>query len=143
MDTGYDGIQGFSCHLGNRVSETSTPQGGQSPRGRPRTPPEPQRQFKQLKVYDETPAGRPLPTLQQIRQANLRKIFEEEGVDTPSDICWSPHHDYRNCTKEAYRESQDVRQSPAKGRGSGASAQIVTSLTQVYVLVHGVIDWDI
>ena len=118
-DTGYDGIQGFPSHLRNRVSETSTPQGGQSPRGGPRTPPEPQRQFKQLKVYDETPAGRPLPTLQQIRQANLRKIFEEEGVDTPCDICGSPHHDYRNCTKEAYRESQDVRQSPAKGRGSG------------------------
>ena len=118
-DTGYDGIQGFSSHLRNRVSKTSTPQGGQSPRGRPRTPPEPQRQFKQLKVYDETPAGRPLPTLQQIRQANLRKIFEEEGVDTPCDICGSPHHDYRNCTKEAYQESQDVRQSPAKGSGTG------------------------
>ena len=118
-DTGYDGIQGFSSRLRNRVSETSTPQGGQSPRGGPRTPPEPQRQFKQLKIYDETPAGRRLPTLQQIRQANLRKIFEEEGVDMPCDICGSPHHDYRNCTKEAYRESQDVRQSPAKGRGSG------------------------
>ena len=139
-DTGYDGIRGFSSHLRNKVSETSTPQGGQSPRGRPRTPPEPQRQFKQLKVYDETPSGRPLPTLQQIRQANLRKIFEEEGVDMPCDICGDPSHDYRNCTKEAYRESQDVRQSSAKGRVLGASAQIVISLTQVYVLVHGVID---
>ena len=118
-DTGYDGVQGFSSHLRNRVSETSTPQGGQSPRGRPRTPPEPQRQFKQLKVYDEMPAGRPLPTLQQIRQANLQKIFEEEGVDTPCDICGDPCHDYRNCTKEAYRESQDVRQSPVMGRDSG------------------------
>ena len=96
-----------------------------------------------MKVYDETPAGRPLPTLQQIRQANLQKLFEEEGVDMPCDICGSPHHDYRNCTKEAYWESQDVRQSPAKGRGSGASAQIVTSPTQVYVLVHGVTDRDI
>ena len=118
-DTSYDGIQGFSSRLRKRVSETSTPQGGQSPRGRPRTPPEPQRQFKQLKVYDETPAGRPLPTLQQVRQANLRKIFEEEGVDTPCDICGDPHHDFRNCTKEAYRESQDVRQSHVMGRGSG------------------------
>ena len=72
-DTGYDGIQGFASRLRNRVSETSTPQSGQSPKGRPKTPPEPQRQFKQLKVYDETPTGRPLPTLQQIRQANLRK----------------------------------------------------------------------
>ena len=61
-------------------------------------------------MYDETPTGRPLPTLQQIRQANLRKIFEEEGADTPCDICGDPHHDYRNCTKEAYLESQDVRQ---------------------------------
>ena len=117
-DTGYDGIQGFASRLRNRVSETSTPQSGQSPKGRPKTPPEPQRQFKQLKVYDETPTGRPLPTLQQIRQANLPKILEEEGVDMPCDICGSPHHDYRNCTKEAYRESQDVRQSFAKGRDS-------------------------
>ena len=62
-DTRYDGIQDFPSHLKNRVSETSTPQGGQSPRGRPRTPPEPQRQFKQLKIYDETPTGRPLPML--------------------------------------------------------------------------------
>ena len=117
--TRYDGIPGFPSQLKNRVSETSTPLGGQSPRGRPRTPPEPQIQFKQLKVYDETPSGRPLPTLQQIRQGNLRKIFEEEGVDTPCDICGDPHRDYRNCTKEAYRESQDVRQSPVSERGPG------------------------
>ena len=63
-----------------------------------------------MKVYDETPAGRPLPTLQQIRQANLCKIFEEEGAEVPCDICRDPHHDFRNCTKEAYLESQDVRQ---------------------------------
>ena len=118
-DTGYDGIKGFSSHLKGRVSETSTPQGGQSPRGRPKSPPQPQREFKQLRVYDETPSGRPLPTLQQIRQANLRKILEEEGVDTPCDICGDPTHDYRNCTKEAYRESQDVRQSPVVGRDPG------------------------
>ena len=30
----------------------------------------------------------------------------------PCDICGDPGHDYRNCTKEAYCESQDVRQSP-------------------------------
>ena len=40
-------------------------------------------------------------------------------MDTPCDICGDPHHDYRNCTKEAYRESQDVRQSPVSERGSG------------------------
>ena len=54
-DTRYDEIQGFPSHLRNRVSETCTPQGGQSPRGRPRTPPEPQRQFKQLKVMMRLP----------------------------------------------------------------------------------------
>ena len=53
-DTRYDGIRGFSNHLRNRVSEPSTPQRGQSPRGRTRTPPQPQRVYKQLKVYDET-----------------------------------------------------------------------------------------
>ena len=107
-DTRYNGIQGFLSHLKNRVSEPSTPQGGQSPKGRPQNTPEPQRHYKQLKVYDETPSGRPLPTLQQIRQANLRKIFEEEGVDTSCDICGDPRHDYRNCTREGYFESQDI-----------------------------------
>ena len=67
-------------------------------------------------MYDETPTGRPLPTLQQIRQANLRKIFEEEGAETPCDICGDPRHDYRNCSKEAYPESQDVRLDPEMGR---------------------------
>ena len=108
-DTRYDGISIFPSRLKNRVSEPSTPQRGHSPRGRPQTPPEPQRCYKELKVYDETPAGRHLPTLQQIGQANLRKIFEEEGAETPCDICGDPRNDYRNCTKEAYLESQDVR----------------------------------
>ena len=30
----------------------------------------------------------------------------------PCDICGDPSHDYRNCTKEAYLESQDVRRDP-------------------------------
>ena len=72
-----------------------------------------------MKVYDETPTGRPLPTLQQIRQANLRKIFEEEGAEAPCDICGDPTHDYRKCTKEAYRESQDVRQDVGMAQDSG------------------------
>ena len=101
----------------NRVSEPGTPQGGQSPRGGLKTTPELQRNYKQLKVYDKTPSGRPLPTLQQIRRANLRKIFEEEDVDTPCDICGDPQHDYRNCTQEAYFKSQDVRQDLVPGGG--------------------------
>ena len=90
-DTRYDGIQGFPSHLKNRVSEPGTPQGTQSPRGGLKTSPEPQRQYKQLKVYDKTPSGRPLPTLQQIRQANLRKFFEEEGVDTTVTYVGTPN----------------------------------------------------
>ena len=95
-------------HLKNRISEPGTPQRDQSPWGGLKTPPEPQRQFKQLKVYNETPQGRPLLTLQQIRQVNLRKIFEEEGADPPCNICRDPKHDYRHCTNEAYLESQDI-----------------------------------
>ena len=37
---------------------------------------------RQLLIYDETPAGRPLPTLRDIRQANLRRVLEEEGAAT-------------------------------------------------------------
>ena len=74
-------------------------------------------------------------------RANLRKIFEEEGVDTPCDICGDPSHDYRNCTKEAYRESQDVSRALLWEEIPGADAQIVTFLIQAYVLVHGVINW--
>ena len=103
----------------NRVSEPSTPKRGHSPRGEPKTPPKPQRHYKHLKVYDETPVGRPLPTLQQIRQVNLRKIFEEEGAEVPCDICGDPWHDYRNCTREAYLESQDVRQELIEERVVG------------------------
>ena len=76
-DTGYDGIQGFASHLRNRVSETSTPQSGQSPKGRPKTPPEPQRQFKQLKVYDETPTGRPLPTHNKLGRQTCEKSLKK------------------------------------------------------------------
>ena len=47
-DPRYDGIQGFPSRLQNRVSEPSTPQRGQSPRGGPKTPPELQRYHKQL-----------------------------------------------------------------------------------------------
>ena len=76
--------------------------------------PKPQRE---LKVYDETPAGRPLPTLREIRQANLRKVLEEEGVDTPCDICGGKDHDYRRCPKGAYLESQDLQTSSSpRGR---------------------------
>ena len=62
-------------------------------------------------MYDETPTGRPLPTLREIRQANLRKVLEEEGVDTPCDICGAQDHDYRQCPKGSYLESQNLQTS--------------------------------
>ena len=79
-----------------------------------------------------------MPTLQQIRQANLRKIFEEEGAETPCDICGDPQHDYRNCTKEAYLESQDVRLDQKGGGHHKGSVQTVMFLTWEFALVHGV-----
>ena len=139
-DTRYDGIQGFSSRLRNRVSETSTPQGGQSPRGRPKTPPEPQRQFKQLKVYDETPSGRPLPTLQQIRQVNLRKIFEEEGVDMPVTFVGILTIIIGIALKKPIGIPKMLGRVLFWEGVLEDSAQIVTSLTQGCVLVHGVID---
>ena len=66
---------------------------------------------RQLLIYDETPAGRPLPTLRDIRQANLRRVLEEEGADTPCDICGAPDHDYRTCPGGRYFESQDPTQN--------------------------------
>ena len=51
-------------------------------------------------------------------KVNLRKIFEEEGAEAPCDICGDPTHDYRKCTKEAYRESQDVRRDIRVDQGS-------------------------
>ena len=86
----------------------------QSPQVPFKSPPKPQRE---LKIYDETPTGRPLPTLREIRQANLRKVLEEEGVDTPCDICGGQDHDYRRCPKGAYLESQNLQTSNSpKGR---------------------------
>ena len=115
-DTRYDSISGFPSHLRNRVSEPSTPQRGQSPRGDLEHPLNHKDIINSLKYMMRPPTGRPLPTLQQIRQTNLRKNFEEEGAETPCDICGDPQHDYRNCTKEAYLESQDVRLDPEMGR---------------------------
>ena len=137
-----DGIRGFSSRLKNRVSETSTPQGGQSPRGRPRTPPEPQRQFKQFKVYDETPSGRPLPTLQQIRQANLRKIFEEKRVWTHLAIFVAIlAMIIETALKKPIVNPKMLGRTPLREGIPGADVQIVTFLIQAYVLVHGVINW--
>ena len=65
---------------------------------------------RQLLIYDETPTGRPLPTLRDIHQANLRRILEEEGAETPCNICGAPNHDYRTCPGGKYLESQDPTQ---------------------------------
>ena len=84
-----------------------------------------------MKVYDEAPSGRHLPTLQQIRQANLRKIFEEEGagilVMIIGIVLKKPIVNPTMLDKVLFQ----------KGVWED-SAQIVKSLTQGFVLVHGV-----
>ena len=84
-----------------RPMGTPRPEQAQPPSSTPR----------QLLIYDETPAGRPLPTLRDIRQANLRWVLEEEGAETPCDICGAPDHDYRTCPGGKYLESQDPTRS--------------------------------
>ena len=54
----------------------------------------------------ETPKGRPLPTLREIHQMNLRRALEEEMAEVPCDICGSQDHDYRHCQAGALLESQ-------------------------------------
>ena len=89
-------------------------------------------------MYDETPSGRPLPTLQQIRQANLRKIFEEEGANTLCDTCGDPRHDYRNCTKKLIKNPKTLGRVQFQKEFWGDNAQTAMFLTQEFAPVHGV-----
>ena len=54
----------------------------------------------------KTPTGRPLPTLREIHQMNLRRALEEEMAEAPCDICGGQDHDYRHCQAGALWESQ-------------------------------------
>ena len=54
----------------------------------------------------ETPKGRPLPTLREIHQINLRRAIEEDRATKPCDICGDPNHDYRQCQAGAKPESE-------------------------------------
>ena len=49
------------------------------------------------KTLEDTPRARPLPTLREIHQINLRRAPKEERADVPCDICGKPDHDYRHC----------------------------------------------
>ena len=53
----------------------------------------------------DTPRARPLPTLREIHQINLRRALEEERADPPCDICGKPDHDYRHCRAGGIPES--------------------------------------
>ena len=50
----------------------------------------------------------------------------------------TPRHDYRNCTKEAYLESQDVRLDPEMGRTSRGQCPNCDVPHLEFALVHGV-----
>ena len=54
----------------------------------------------------ETPKGRPLPTLREIHQMNLRRALEEEMAEVPCDICGSQDHNYHHCQAGALLEAQ-------------------------------------
>ena len=53
----------------------------------------------------ETPKGRPLPTLREVYQMNLKRALEEMA-EVPCDICGSQDHDYHHCQAGALLESQ-------------------------------------
>ena len=61
---------------------------------------------KDFEARGEAPKGRPLPTLREIHQMNLRRALEEEMAEVPCDICGSQDHDYRHCQAGALLESQ-------------------------------------
>ena len=52
---------------------------------------------KDSEGWGETPKGRPLPMLREIRQMNMRRVLEEEMAEVPCDICGSQDHNYRHC----------------------------------------------
>ena len=65
-----------------------------------------QRKTPVEKTLEDTPRARPLPTLREIHQINLRRALEEERADAPCDICGKPDHDYRHCQAGGRAESQ-------------------------------------
>ena len=68
----------------------------------------------------ETPKGRPLPTLREIHQMNLRRALEEEMAEVPCDICRSQEHDYCHCQAGALLESQTPETSqPGQNEDQG------------------------
>ena len=42
---------------------------------------------KDTEGWGETPKGRPLPTLREVHQMNLKRALEEEMAEVPCDIC--------------------------------------------------------
>ena len=61
---------------------------------------------KDSEGWGDTPKGRPLPTLREVHQMNLRRALEEEMAEVPCDICGSQDHDYCHCQAGAQLESQ-------------------------------------
>ena len=93
-DPTYDGFT-----LDERGPQTIiSPSGGRGTRG-------PQNN-KDTEGRGETPKGRPLPTLREVHQMNLKRALEEEMAEVPCDICGGQDHDYRHCQAGALLESQ-------------------------------------
>ena len=83
---------------------------------------------KDTEGWGETPKGRPLPTLREVHQMNLRRALEEEMADVPCDICGSQDHDYHHCQAGALLESQMPR-TPNQARTTieGISARALVA----------------
>ena len=85
---------------------------GRGPRAR-MSPPEghetqgPQNK-KDFEARGEAPKGRPLPTLWEIHQMNLRRALEEAMAEVPCDICGSQDNDYCHCQAGALPESRTL-----------------------------------
>ena len=84
--------------LDERGSRTMTsPSAGRGTRG-------PQNN-KDTEGRGETPKGRPLPTLREVHQMNLKRALEEMA-ELPCDKCGGQDHDYHHCQAGALLESQ-------------------------------------
>ena len=137
-DTGYDGIRGFSSRLKNRVSETSTPQGGQSPRGRPRTP-QPQRLYKRRFMMRHLLVGLCLLYNKSDRQIYGKSSRKREWTHLAIFVAILAMI-IETVLKRPIVSHKMLGRALLWEEILGAAAQIVTFLIQAYVLVHGVIN---
>ena len=115
-DTRYDGISGFPSRLRNRVSEPSTPQRGQSPRGDLKHPLNHKDIINSLKYMMRPQRVDLCPPYNRLDQLIYAKSLRKRVLKHHVTFVVTLGMTIENCTKEAYLESQDVRLDPEMGR---------------------------